>query len=203
MKRLALAAVLAVLSIASAKADVVDYAELFGGVTFAPDQDVNGVSYDLDTGYNVGGAFGWNLSPAFALEADFLFTSSDYDLAPPADGGLDTFSFMANAVWNIDAGGGFRPYLGAGAGGIQLNFTDGVSSGGAPYIGDSDIVFGWQGFAGFAVNVDNNIDFIAEYRYQGAEDGEGAVTNLLGVSSPLVFEYSSHNVMAGFRFNIP
>jgi opacity protein-like surface antigen len=201
MKRLAFAAAMAVFAVAPAKADVVDYAELFGGLTFDPSQDVNGISYDLDTGFNVGGALGWNLSPQFALEADFFFTTADYDLAAPADGTLESFSFMANAVYNIDMGSRFRPYIGAGVGGVQLRFTDGVTSGGDPYTGDSDIVFGYQGFAGFAINVDNNIDFIAEYRYQGAGDANGSFTSL-GVAYPLEFEYSSHNLSAGLRFNL-
>ena len=201
MRRLAFAAAMAVFSVVPAKADVVDYAELFGGLTFDPSQDVNGVSTDVDTGFNVGGSLGWNLSPQFALEADFFFTSSDYDLAAPADGSLESFSFMANAVWNIDMGSGCRPYIGAGVGGVQLRFTDGVTSFGDPYTGDADIVFGYQGFAGVAVNVDNNIDFIAEYRYQGADDANGTFT-VLGVPTPVDFEYSSHNLTAGFRFNL-
>jgi opacity protein-like surface antigen len=201
MKRLAMAAALAVLSVVPARADVVDYAELFGAVNFGIDQDINSINYDMDTGYGVGGAFGWNLSPQFALEADFFFTSADYDFPSPAEGALESFSFMANAVYNIDMGSSFRPYIGAGVGGVQLNFTDGITTLSVPYTGVTDTVFGWQGFAGFAVNIDDNIDFIAEYRYQGAEDGEGT-SFVGGVPTAAEFSYSSHNVLAGFRFNL-
>ena len=201
MKKFVLAAAFAVAAAVPAQADLLDYAELFGGATFSPDLEFAGADRDLETGYNVGGSFGWWLGPQFALEMDFFFTSSDYDLAAPDEGTLESFTFMGNAIYNFaDIGSGFRPYVGAGVGGAQLRVSDGVL-GGLPFIGDSEIVFAWQALAGVAINVDQNIEFIAEYRYQSASDADVTLT-FVGGPMPTDIEYASHSLTAGFRFNI-
>lgn len=203
MKKFVLAAAFAVAAAVPAQADILDYAELFGGVTFEPSSlDFAGASRDMETGYNVGGSFGWWLDPRFSVEMDFFFTSADYDLAAPNDATLESFTFMANAVYHFDdIGSGFRPFLGAGVGGAQLRVSDGIL-GGFGYTGDTDTVFAWQALAGFLINVDTNIDFVAEYRYQGASDGDVQLT-FIGGPVPSDVEYSSHNLSAGFRFLIP
>lgn len=201
MKKILAAAALAALSAVPAQADIFDYAELFGGVTFEPDLGVNGVDTSLETGYNVGGSLGWMVSPQFAVEADFFFTAADYDILAPAESSLESFSFMLNALYHFDAGSGVKPYIGAGAGGVQLRFTDGTTSGGAPYTGDTDTVFGYQGIAGVAFEAEEKLDVFIEYRYQGAEDAEGAIRSGI-ILAPIEWEYESHNVTAGFRFRL-
>ncbi len=203
MKKFVLAAAAAVGLAAPAHADILDYAELYGGATFLPDLEFAGADRDLEVGYNVGGSLGWNVGPQFDVEMDFFFTSSDYDLAAPDEATLESFTFMGNAIYHFnDVGSGFRPYIGAGLGGAQLRVSDGVL-GGTAFIGDSEIVFAWQAFAGFAINVDKNIDFFAEYRYQGASDADVTLHFPGPVNTPTDIEYQSHNVSAGFRFLIP
>lgn len=201
MKKFVLAAAFAAAGAVPAQADILDYAELFGGATFHSDLELAGVDRDLDTGFNVGGSFGWWVGPQFSVEMDFFYTDADYDLGTD-DSSLESFSFMGNAIYHFsDIGSGFRPYVGAGLGGVQVHVSDGVL-GGLPFTGDSEIVFGWQVLGGFAINIDNNIDFIAEYRYQDASDAD-LVLHFAGVPSPAETEYASHSVSAGFRFLIP
>ncbi len=201
MKKVLAAAALAALSAVPAQADIFDYAELFGGVTFQPDLGVNGTDTSLETGYNVGGSLGWMLSPQFAIEADFFFTAADYDVPAPLEGSLESFSFMLNALYHFDAGSGLKPYVGAGAGGVQLRFVDGIGVGPVAFTGDTDTVFGYQGIVGIAFEAEEKLDVFIEYRYQGADDAEGAVFNGI-VLTPIEWGYESHNVTAGFRFRL-
>lgn len=189
MKKFALAAAFAVVFIVPVKADVVDYAELYGGVTQDPDLGAPPPNeFEMDVGFNVGGALGWNLSPLFSVEVDFFYTDSDFK---GFDESVESFSAMVNGFYHIDMGSSWRPYVGAGAGVVQVKETDRVLND-----SDTDSVFGYQAMVGVLRNVDNNIDWLVEYRYQGAEDAT------VSVPTPFTQEYSSHNLSTGFRINI-
>jgi opacity protein-like surface antigen len=196
MKRVALAAAMALaLGGTAAKADMFDYAELQGGVTFAS------VDHDTDTGFNVGGALGWGLSPELALEADFLFTQSGLEGTPITDSNLESFTFMANLLWSFDMNSNWHPYIGVGLGGAQITVSDGTF-GVTPVIGDSDVVFAWQAIIGANVPVAERISLLIEYRYQGSSDADLTLTDPLGGGIPISQDYQSHNLSAGFRFHL-
>ena len=199
MKRIALAGAIALALGGTASADVFDYAKLFGGVTMEPPLD-SPAPNDMQTGLNAGGALGWNFSPEVSAEVEGFFTQSQYD---GTDAALETFSFMANAYWSFDCGGKWRPYIGAGIGGVQVTATDNHVIPGTTIIGDSDIVFGYQAMAGVTIPVADSIDFLAQYRYQAADDADLTLTfSPAGGTVSYSQEYRSHNLSAGFRFNL-
>lgn len=180
MKKLVAAAVLAAFAAVPAQADVLDYAELIGGVTQSPDLEFGGFDYEMEPGFNVGGSFGWNFGNV-AVGADFFFTSANYDGYSTS---LESFSTLVTATYFFDMGG-CRPYIGAGVGGIHVAYVDTDPS-------DAEWAFGYQGHAGVAIAIDNKLDLVIGYRYQGAED--------VTLYTSTEVEYQSHNLSAGLRF---
>lgn len=204
MKKVALAAAMALALGGTAKADMFDYAELFGGGTMAPELSTSGFEGDMKTGMNVGASLGWKLAPEFALEVEGFYTASNFEGPLITESSLETFTFMANAFWSFDCGEGWRPYIGAGLGGAQITVTDGDFNffGTTRFNGDADVVFAWQAMGGFTVPVAEGIDILAEYRYQSAEDADLTLTANGGGQITIQQEYRSHNLSLGFRFGM-
>ena len=205
MKKVALAAAMALALGGTAKADMFDYGQIIGGGTMEPTLTTSDPLFgvndnDMSTGFNVGGALGWNLGPDLSLEIEGFYTHSAYDSPLVSSGSLETMSFMGNIFWNFDCGGKWKPFIGAGLGGAQVTITDGVY-GGVPFTGDSDIVFAWQAMAGVTIPVAETVDLLIEYRFQSAEDTTLDITNGVGVTLPVTQEYQSHNLSAGFRLH--
>lgn len=204
MKRIALAAAMALALGGTAKADLFDYAELMGGLTMAPELATSGFDGDIETGLNVGGSLGWNLAPELSLEVEGFYTSSN--MAGPLITGahLETFSFMTNLLWSFDCGGKWRPYIGAGLGGAQVTVTDGNFNflGTTAFTGDSDIVFAYQGFGGVSIPFDDSLAIFIEYRYQAADDADLTITNNIGGQISISQEYQSHNLSAGLHISL-
>ena len=191
MKKSILAAALLAAAAVPAHADVVDYVELFGGVTQSPDLgSPPPAEFEMEPGYNVGGAFGWNFEQCFSAELEFFFTDADFE---GFDNSVESFTDMVNGFYHFqDVGYSLRPYIGAGAGFAQVKFSDESLS-----VSDTDTVFAYQAMLGILHKVEENVDLIVEYRYQGANDA-----NLDIGFGPFDQEYESHSLSAGFRFNL-
>jgi len=204
MKKIALAAAMALALGGTAKADLFDYFEIQGGLTMAPELATSGVDGDIETGFNVGGALGWQLAPELALEADFFYAQSHMDGPLITASHLESFSFMANAIWSFDCGGKWRPYIGAGLGGAQITISDGTFNfiGSTDFTGDSTIVFAWQGMGGVSIPVADAIELFLEYRYQGASDADLTITNTVGTQITVTQEYQAHNLSLGLHFGL-
>jgi len=169
----------------SAKADLFDYAKLYGGATIEPQLEwcfLGCSDFDMDTGFNVGGSLGWNVAPEFSIEADFMYTHSNYSCCTTR---LETFSTMVNGLWHFDIDSKWKPYIGAGIGGVQSIYEFGTGN-------LSDFVFGAQGMAGVDIAIAETVDLQLEYRYQWADDANDS-----GVS----WEYKSHNIDLGLVFH--
>lgn len=175
-----------------AKADIVDFWGFGGGVTQSPDLDFAGTSRAMDYGYHMGAFVGWRQSEEVSFTAELGFTESEYEGFASSQQAL---SVMLNAIYVCDMDMFFRPYLGAGAGVIEVNF-DRSSTG--PFlpatvgVGGSEWAFGYQGTVGLAFNVDEKNAITIGYRYQAAEDVTISARNV---------EYASHNITIGFVFD--
>jgi opacity protein-like surface antigen len=192
MKKFALAAAMALALGGTANAGLVDYAKMFGGATLEPSLSApEGSGLDMDTGYNLGAALGWNVSPNVSLEAELFYTSSGFS---NFDARLETMSVMGNAYYNFDCGWKAMPFIGVGVGGVQVNHNDKFAS-----TSGSDFVFGYQAMAGFTYNLTPSMDLLVEYRYQGSGDAHivDSVHPLGGDQ-----EYKSHNLSIGIRFDL-
>jgi opacity protein-like surface antigen len=115
----------------AAPADVYEpghYVSLFAGWAFMAD-DPNGsyegsynYTFDLDSGFLVGGAIGTHITPNFRGEMELSFTSHDIDDVDDSDGDsltgsgeVDMLFILANFWYDFDLGV-VSPYLGGGVG---------------------------------------------------------------------------------------
>lgn len=196
MKRIALAATMALALAGTAKADWIDYWGFAAGGTQSPDLDFNGTDREMQWGFNLGGVVGWNQSEEISVAADVLFTQSEYENSSSS---LQTISAMLNAIYVCDTGDFWRPFLGAGAGGVEVNFDRGTPNptGGGTFLpgsvgSGSEWAFGYQAMAGIAFEVDETHAITIGYRYQASEDVTITGRNV---------EYASHSISIGVLFD--
>jgi opacity protein-like surface antigen len=109
---------------------------------------------------------------------------SEYD---GSNSSLQALGIIGDVIYTCDTGEFWRPYIGVGAGAMNLRLDQ------APPITGSDWGFGYQGMAGIAFDVDDKHAIVLGYRYQMSNDVE-----IKGVSP---VEYASHNFSIGFVFD--
>jgi len=167
------------------------YGKLFGGVVFDRDYDVETVppggpavgDLGTDTGFDVGGALGYQITDMFAIEGEIAYRLNSIDAATiaivpaPADPDLSALSFMANGVFTAPSAYGLTPYVGAGAGTARV--------GG---LGEHDFVFACQAFGGVKTNITDRISAGVEYRYFAAPDAPYP-----GAGGALDIDYATHS----------
>ena len=193
MKNLFVASAVALLlGTAAAQADFRDnsYVSILGGPTFAPGLNVNGTKFGMDTGFNVGARFGYNLTewnlPNFSLEADGLFNQSTYT-GGVNDARLQSSSYMGNLIYHLPTDTPFELYGGAGLGAVNTNIDNGLGNHGG------STVFGWQMLGGVEYRASEQASLFAEYRYQNAHNvNAGGFTNVGNTSNNLSFGVKWH-----------
>ncbi|MDH3741983.1 MAG: outer membrane beta-barrel protein [Hyphomicrobiales bacterium] len=106
-----------------------------------------------------GGGFGYYYNQMF--RSDITFDGAfDYEQRVlGVDVSLDTYSVMANGYWDIPAGGGFTPYLGAGVG---YGWADASAAG---FTASTDGV-AVAGMAGASFNMTQSIALDLGYKYR-------------------------------------
>ncbi len=81
--------------------------------------------FDYDSGYILGLAGGYTLSPNVALELEYAYRNANADLNnADSRGDVTSNAFMANAIYTFNGvgpNGAFKPYLGAGLGAADLD----------------------------------------------------------------------------------
>ena len=187
MKKIALAATMAMALAGAAKADLVDFVAVGGGVTTSPDLGYGTGSFEMDYGYHGGAMVGWNQSPEISFAADVMFAESEYK---GFSSSLQSLSVMLNAMYICDTGDFWRPYIGAGAGAVNLRYSGGNQF---PTRTGSDWALGYQAMAGIAFDVDEKHAITIGYRYQASED-----VSIKGINN---IEYASHNFSIGILFD--
>jgi opacity protein-like surface antigen len=198
MKKYLLASAAAVLlSAGAAQADSYmpdlpnSYVSILGGSTFAPDLNVGGTTHRMNTGFNVGGRFGyylsdWNL-PNVSVEADGLFNQSYYSHTN-STARLQSSSYMGNLIYHLHTGMPFEIYGGGGLGAVNTNVDNGIGNHGG------STVLGWQALGGVSYPVSDHASLFAEYRYQNAHDVNAGGLTQIG--------NTSNNLSVGMKWNL-
>jgi outer membrane protein OmpA-like peptidoglycan-associated protein len=185
-----------------------DHPDGFGPVTFDSDSD-------YDNGIGIYVALGAKHSNGFRTELEYSYRTADIDQIDPQPGfsGIPSGSIngdtkihalMANALYDFDAGGAVTPYLGGGVGVARVNQsiagTNTVSGLSIAY-GNRDYNFAYQGIAGVAVGLAENLALDVSYRYFGMLGNSygGALIN--GAPAEIKSAAASHNLFAGLRWN--
>jgi len=168
---------------------------VMGGPTFEPALSYGCCTNDMDTGFNVGGAVGTDLSDwlgrnwsNWAAQGDVLYTDSGYDCCGT---NLETLTLMGDVVYNFRNRSRFTPYMGVGIGAVDDMVSDpvhGTSTGWA---------FAYQAFVGVDYRAWRNVSLFGEYRYQSSVDA--TVSGDVGKVSNVGYE--SHNLIFGARLH--
>lgn len=164
------------------------YVEVTGAVVEQPDLGWGSgllMDYEMDTGSAWSLAVGRFIRPNIALEAEVIRTKSEYACCNPNS--LEATAYMANAFYRFRPEQRIRPYVGLGAGMINVEY-DAIAEA-------SDTVFGWQAMAGVEIPFTPSISGFTEYRYQSASDPEDS-----SYGGGLTWEYESHNLGLGLRY---
>jgi len=202
MKRiigLALAAGLALPLAAEAQPRQGVYIGMGGGVNFHEDADIDGTRLTGEAEFDVGFALQGVVGFAFngpRLEGELSYRQNDTDSSAATnlggtainttpDGDITTLAGMVNLYYDIGTGTIVTPYLGAGIGGAYAEHDD---------IGD-EVVFAYQGIAGLSVNLGDNIDGFADYRYFATTQIEGG-----DIGRAADIENANHTLMVGLRY---
>lgn len=162
------------------------YVKAYGGVTAPNTLTFDGVEYDVDAGWLLGGAVGAAITENIAVELDGTYSSAAYSGSGDL---INAGTLMANVVVSADVSDQVAVYAGVGLGGVGAQYDDGTAS-------DWAYTAGGQIFAGVEFAVADNVSIFGEARYQAAFDtitvDHGGHDDELGVSRS--------SLLAGVKF---
>lgn len=183
------------------------YVALGAGLVIPEESDLDGptaatsgdVEFDNGWAAMIAGGYAWGNGLRTELEFSYRDTGVDGITTPGAtngDGSANALATMANVLYDFDFGIGLKPYLGAGIGLARVEAENWRNSAGA-ITDDGDISWAWQGIAGAAYGISDNVDLTLDYRYFSAPDLE-----LSGAAAGTSYdtEYQNHTVMLGVRY---
>ncbi len=156
-----------------------------------------------DPGYGLLGQVGYGFGQ-YRLEGEIGWRSNSIDKVKTAagsfsgGGSLGALDVMANAYYDVPTGTAFTPYLGAGVGGVDVNASK-IRGNGVTYTNDDNFVFGYQGIAGVAYAINDQLSLKADYRYLRTVDARLNEDPSWGTSYGKG-EYAAHSIMVGFTY---
>ena len=171
---------------------------------------------DYDNGIGIYLALGKKLDSGFRTELEYSYRTADIDQIDPNSGfsGIPSGSIsgdtkihalMVNTLYDFDnVVGDLTPYIGGGLGIARSNHTiagANAATGLSIAYGSRDYSFAYQGIAGVAVGLAEQLTLDLSYRYFGmlGNTYEGAVIN--GAASEIKANANSHNLFAGLRWD--
>ncbi len=158
-------------------------------------------SFDFDEGYHASGSLGMKIG-SLRVEGEVAYRESNVSQATVAgstfatSGDVSALSFMGNVYYDLENKSPWTPYVGGGIGAAQLTFSDVLGST-ALRVDDEDLVLAYKFEAGFALEVDDNMDLFANYHYFATTDPE--FTNSVTLTK-FQTGYKSHNLGVGLSF---
>ena len=155
----------------------------------------NDLTFDMKTGYAILGAVGYAYGNGLRTEIEPGYRRNSIDgisgaaAAANLSGKLENLSVMLNAIYDINIGSALVPYLGAGLGTSRVNGkVDGE--------GDSKWKLAYQGIAGVAYSLNNQVKLDLGYRYFATPDVKvGADVGTIE------YENTNHSVLLGLRYH--
>ena len=193
------------------------YGSVFGGWTGLDDLMLSGeegqIQIDDEDGFAAGFALGQIQGKNLRSEIEVTYRSNDLkgmtlnDLSGATqllagDGKIETISGMFNVFWDFTdfPPGRFKPYLGAGIGGVSADADFQVD--GERTLGDgNDTSLAYQWIGGINYQTSALSDFYVEYRYFAADSLHFNTTLPTGslIDGDGELEYRTSNVLFGIR----
>lgn len=163
------------------------------------------VETTFDDGITTSSYLGKKLDNNIRIEGEFAWRRNDGEnLAfngierPFTAKGAESYSFLLNALYDVDTGGPITPYIGAGAG---IGFIDNEFLYGPVNFEDSDTNFVWQGIVGATYPVSEKIELFVDAKYFSATGVNFVRTSPADNGVSLDSEYDNFSVSVGYRWN--
>lgn len=200
------------------------YVSVFGGATAVEDFQrevlTSSAPFTIETqganlvdGYGVGGAVGFRVHPLLRLEAEYSYRFNkvgNWSTGVETDGVLTSLTTEAATGRVYSHAGMFNSlfdlsqrrvrcanlYAGGGIGVLTIDAE--VATATTDYTSD-DSQFAWQLIGGVNYPVNDRVEIFTEYRYLASDNLD--VFDATAGADFGDFDYSSHNVFMGLRFN--
>jgi outer membrane protein OmpA-like peptidoglycan-associated protein len=158
---------------------------------------------DQDLGYGVLGQVGYGFGP-LRVEGELGWRSNGVDkIKQPfnnasGSGNLDAASAMANVYYDIATGTKITPFLGAGAGGVDVS-ADKIRANGVTFSNNDHFAPAYQGIAGVSYALDDSLSLKADYHYLHTVFGSLKEDPSIGADHAKG-DYASHAILVGFTY---
>ncbi len=182
------------------------YIGIRGGVVFMPDEDMGFLKdTEFDLGYGAAMSLGYDFGYEYGrsrLEAELGYRTNGLDKTTffgdsrSADGDAISVSLMGNGYYVFENPSIVQPYLMGGIGAAFVS-VDGAEIEGVTAIDDDSVEFAYQAGIGVSFDFNRNFSMDLDYRYFATTDTE--LEDEAGET--LDFDYRTHNVFVGFRYN--
>lgn len=190
MKTLLLASVFAASALTASAAAAQDtgwYVRGDVGGTFESEID-GSPNRDLDEGLALSLGAGYQVNPNIRVEGELAHLKGD--ISGPVGGDAKVLGGFANAYYDFNPGGQWKPFVGAGLGFAKVDVDSGA-------IDDDDTGFAWQLKAGVAHDFSDRLTGEVAYRYVGvngieAGSGPGRIDG----------DYAANAVTVGLRYKL-
>ena len=179
------------------------------GANFLTDSDLKGSGINNEAEFKIGPVglislgYGYGNGLRTEIEGGYRNNGVDKITGPGASGGngrFHAYSLMLNALYDINTGTPFTPYLGAGIGWAIVDPSGVKTLNGTRSVNDSDNRFAYQGILGVAYSLTPQWKLSLDYRYFATLDPEFTASNTTG-SRKVDSDYNSHSVMLGLRYH--
>jgi opacity protein-like surface antigen len=164
-------------------------------VTDKASGDTGRTGFDYDTGYTLGAAAGYAISPNVAFELEYAYRNASADLKnSDTSGDVTSNAIMANAIYTFEGMGpnaAFKPYLGAGLGAADLSYNP-------KGFGDlsGNYQFAYQVITGVGYELNPNWTLNGEVRYFGIADED-----LENSSAKLKSSFNTFDALVGVTYH--
>jgi len=180
------------------------YVSIGGGVSLINDVDIKGIDFGFDDvdakiemnpGVRVDVAVGYMIARDWAIEVQSGLTWNEVDkitaeymgdeMSENVDADLFQIPIMANLIYRMPLDSPFKPWIGAGAGGIfsMINGDD---------VDENDFTFAFQGMAGLDYELNESTSIGLGYKFMVNLDPE--------FDDVEMDDIYTHAIMAFFRF---
>ena len=140
----------------------------------------------------------WRVQAELGARVNGVGGISGNGSAAPRAGDVNVYSMMADAIYGVETGTKFTPYIGAGVGMAYVSAKD-VEQIHGSRIDDSDTVFAYQGIAGIEYDIRSNLKAALDYRYFRTAD----MSFKTDAGNPVDADYEDHTITLGLRYMFP
>lgn len=180
------------------------------GYNQTSDQTSEGPSRVVDVEYEEGYALstyvGFRKTENLRFEGEFAFRRNDGEALsfnnvarPFAGAGTESYSLLANAIYDIPTDSAITPYVGVGAG---IAFLENDFVYGPATFQDKETAFVYQGMVGASMPVTDRIDLFVDGRYFAATGVDFTRNSPADSGVSLDSEYDNFTISVGYRFKL-